>query len=209
MIGWSRFTLVYLLLTMAILYINLHAVATVPMNRSFSEFPSGVGEWHMLSQRRFSEGVLKVLRPTDYLYRTYAKNGLPAELYIGYHSGAKGEGGIHSPKHCLPGNGWYEAYSQRKTVTMRDKEVTMVEAVYQKGERKELFLYWFQMQGKTLADEYSLKLAEITHSLTSGRKDTAFIRISIPFEGDQADARAAGLQFVRDFFPVIETFLPS
>jgi EpsI family protein len=210
MIKSSRFVIVYILLAVTALYINLHADAAVLMNKPFSAFPVQVQGWHLLSEAQFSQSILDVLRPTDYLSRIYGVgDGKGAQLYIGYHSGAKGEGGIHSPKNCLPGSGWYEASSKRSSLDVGGKKVHLVQAVYQKGESKELFIYWFQVQGKTLSDEYSLKLAEITNSMLHRRKDAAFVRVSVPFEGDEEAALATGTKFVRDFYPLIQDFLPS
>jgi len=210
MIKNSRFIAVYALLIVVGLYINLHADITVPMNRPFEEFPVNCQEWRMTSQHSFSDGVLEALKPTDYLSRQYAgAQGNRINLYIGYHGGGKEGGEIHSPKHCLPGSGWYEASSARMEFDTAGRKVNLVKAVYQKGEAKELFLYWFQVQDKTLSDEYSLKLAGITGSMLQRRRDATFIRVSVPFEGNEEEAMAAGSRFVRDFFPVIREFLPS
>jgi EpsI family protein len=209
MVKNSRFITVYTLLIVVSLYINLHADIAIPMNRPFGEFPINCQEWRMISQSTFSESVLGVLKPTDYLSRQYADpQGKKINLYIGYHGGSKESGEIHSPKHCLPGSGWYEASTARMEFDAGGRKINLVKAVYQKGESKELFLYWFQVQEKTLSDEYSLKLAEITGSMLQRRRDAAFIRVSVPFEGDVAGAMATGVGFVRDFYPVIREFLP-
>lgn len=88
-------------------------------------------------------------------------------------------------------------------------KVNLVQAVYQKGDRRELFLYWFQVQDKTISDEYSLKIAEITNSIINRRRDASFIRISIPFESDEQGAVATGERFVKDFMPALREFLPE
>jgi EpsI family protein len=205
-----RFIPVYLLLAITGLYVNLHADVTVPMNKSFDQFPLVVQGWRMVYQREFSEQVLDVLKPTDYLYRAYrTDDGRVAQLYIGYHGGGKDGGEIHSPKHCLPGSGWTAASSKRTELVIDGKKISLVRAVYQKGESKELFFYWFQVRDRTLADEYALKLAEIGNSLLHRRRDASFIRISVPVGGDLEQSIGAGEQFVRDFYPVIAQFLPT
>jgi EpsI family protein len=205
-----RFIVVFILLTVTSLYINLHADITVPTNKPLSKFPAVNKAWRMTSQSEFSENVLSVLKPTDYLSRQYkGADGAKVALYIGYHGGGKDSGGIHSPKHCLPGSGWYEVSSKRDYLEVNGERINLVHAVYQKGESKEMFLYWFQVKGKTLSEEYSLKLAEITTSFLYRRRDTAFIRVSVPFEADEQSATDIGERFVRDFFSVIREFLPT
>jgi len=210
MINRSRFLIVYILLIGAGLYVNLHAESPVPINKPFSTFPSQVGGWRMVSEMQFSKQVLDVLKPADYLSRSYTSTGQgrEVEIYIGYHDGAKGGGGVHSPKHCLPGSGWYEASSRRTSLEINGNDIDLVEAVYQKGETKVLLYYWFQVQEKTLPDEYSLKLAEIFNSMLHQRKDAAFVRISVPFQGERERALATGGRFIRDFYPLIKEFLP-
>ena len=209
MIKNSRFIIVCILLAVTALYINLHSDITVPTNKPLAEFPIVNRGWRMVSQSEFNENVLNVLKPTDYLYRQYAgPDGARVNLYIGYHGGGEESGEIHSPKHCLPGSGWYEVSAGKKELVIVGKEINLVEAIYQQGENRELFLYWFQVRGKTLADEYSLKLSEILNSLLYRRRDSAFIRISVPFETDENRANVAGERFIRDFDAEFQRFLP-
>lgn len=211
MIKPFRFIIVYALIIVVGLYINLHADVAVPMNRPFSEFPRTLGNWKLVAETSFSENVLNVLKPTDYLSREYVStvDGSRVHLYIGYHNGSKEAGGIHSPKHCLPGSGWYEVVSGKFPVELQGHTAQVVRAVYQKAEQKTLFLYWFQMKGKILNNEYALKLGEITNSLRYGRRDEAFIRISVPFATSQEQTEELARRFTREFKPVIDSFLPS
>ncbi|MDH4100913.1 MAG: EpsI family protein [Nitrospirota bacterium] len=210
MINKSRFIAVYGLLLAAALFVNLHADISVPLNRPLSEFPVNVQGWRMVSQTTFSDTVLKVLKPADYLSRTYVDaNGRSIDLYIGYHSGGKGMGGIHSPRHCLPGSGWYETSSTKGRVDVGGENVNIVKAVYQKGETKDLFLYWFQVIDKSITSEYALKIAEITNSVMHRRRDESFIRISLPMQGNLEETSATGEAFIRDFYPVIREYLPK
>jgi EpsI family protein len=83
-----------------------------------------------------------------------------------------------------------------------------VRAVYQKGDSRELFLYWYQVRDHSLSDDYSLKLAEIVNSVLYRRRDATFIRVSVPVESDIDQATTRGEQFIRDFEPSFREFLP-
>ena len=164
----------------------------------------------MTAQERFTEDILSVLKPTDYLSRRYEGSTVGrVGFYIGYHDGGKESGEIHSPKNCLPGSGWQQLSSERMDLKEPLGTINLVKAVYQKGSSRELFLYWFQMRDKTIADEYVLKLAGISSSVVHGRKDAAFIRVSVPFEVDEQEAAATGIRFIRDVYPLIREFLPA
>ena len=210
MIGKSHFLAIYLLLAAAGLYLNLHKDLSVPINRPLEQFPVAVSNWRMASEGQLSSDVQNVLKASDTLVRQYVgAQGEKVQLYIGYHGGGKGGGEIHSPKHCLPGSGWFERSSAREKVKAGGEELNLVQAVYQKGESNELFLSWYQVRGKSLSEEFSLKGQQIVNSVLHGRRDASFIRISVPFQGDQQRALAVGQRFLQDFLPQIRSFLPS
>lgn len=205
-----RFAIVYLLFGLVAVYLYLHTDVSVPINKPFEEFPRTQAGWQMTGKSEFSAAVLGVLKVADYLSRQYADaDGNKVSLYLGYHSGGKGSGGIHSPKHCLPGSGWLELSTRQGELQMGGVHLNVVRAVYQKGGQKELYLYWYQVKGQTLSSDYLLKLAEIKNSLLYSRRDSAFIRISVPFESDEQVASARAEKFARDFYPAIQAFLPQ
>lgn len=209
-VSFAKFGAVYTLLIAAALYINTHTDQAVPTNRPFSDFPHQVSGWKMTQSTQFSADVIEVLQPTDYIARQYrGADGATVNLYVGYHNGAKGGGGIHSPKHCLPGSGWFEVYTRPEVLASTKGERNVVRAVYQKGDNKEMFLYWFQMIDKTINNEFALKFAEIRNSLFHHRRDQAFIRISVPFDHDEARAKVVQEAFVRDMEGVFNEFLPK
>jgi len=44
---------------------------------------------------------------------------------------------------CLPGSGWFVLSEEKRTLKVEGKELPFVQAVYQNGDQKELFLYFF------------------------------------------------------------------
>jgi EpsI family protein len=204
-----RFILVYVLFAVAGLIITTHRDAAVPTNKPFSQFPLQVNSWHMSKQNEFSDSILNVLKPTDYLSRQYTgANRKTVSLYLGYHGGGKNGGEIHSPKHCLPGSGWYEVSTQRGELATGNGTINLVRALYQKGDSKELFLYWFQVRDQSISNEYSLKIAQIINSALHKRRDATFVRVSVPVATDINQANSDGEQFIRDFSPHFKEFLP-
>ncbi|MFA7059611.1 MAG: exosortase A [Pedobacter sp.] len=205
-----KFVSVFVLLTTVALYLNLHKDLEVPMNKTFDQFPKVVSGWRMTQEFAMADNIQKVLRATDTLTRRYeAADGKLVDLYIGYHGGGKDSGEIHSPKHCLPGSGWFEVSTKRRLLDVSGSKINLVQAVYRKGDNRQMFLYWFQVQDKTISDEYSLKIAEIVNSIINRRRDASFIRISVPFESDEQGAVAIGERFIRDLLPTMHEFLPE
>jgi EpsI family protein len=210
MIRTHRFIIVYLLLALTALYLQFHRDDPTPMNKPFAEFPRLIADWKTTSETTMAANVLNVLKPTDYLSRQYVdKSGRSIGLYIGYHDGGKETGEIHSPKHCLPGSGWAVVSGARSELTVGNERIKLASAVYRKGEEKELFLYWFQVRGVTMSEEFSLKWAEIVNSLLHGRQEATFVRISVPVAGNEQEARSAGERFIRNIYPLLNQFLPA
>jgi len=204
-----RYIIVYILLGLTALFIATHENIEVPVNEPLTDISTDLNEWTMVSQYHFDAQVLEVLKPTDYLYRSYKdRAGNRVTLYLGYHSGGPGSGPIHSPKQCLPGGGWFKLSEVKRTIQVAGKELPFVQAVYQNDDQKELFFYFFQVKGRALTDEYSLKIAEISNSIFHNRRDSAFIRISIPFQGELSEATAVGDRFLASIYPQIESVLP-
>ena len=205
----TKYVVVYLLLGLTALFIATHANVEVPVNKPLADISTTPGEWTMVRQTRFNPQVLEVLKPTDYLYRIYKdRAGNIVTLYIGYHSGGPGSGQIHSPKQCLPGGGWFELSEEKRTIRVAGMELPIVQAIYKKNDQKELFLYFFQVKGQILSNEYSLKFAEISNSILNNRRDAAFIRISVKFEDDLDEATNAGDRFLAEIYPHIADVLP-
>lgn len=202
-----RFLVVFVLLVLAGTFIHTHTTASVPVHKPLSEVPVAINSWRLLGQSSFSKDVLDLLRPTDYLVRRYQEgNGGVVDLYVGYHGGGKNERGIHSPRNCLPGSGWYEVSSYPMQVETSVGVIDLVRAEYAYGEYTTSFYYWFDVRGESLSDEYALKWAELVGGLLYGRKDASFIRISVPSQVPDPDGVAS--RFIKDVYPVLNTFLP-
>lgn len=205
----GRFLIIYALILAIGLFTHCWATLDVPVSRSLGDFPPDLGHWSMAGSTVFSQEILDVLKPSDYLDRRYVNpEGVGINVYVGYHSGGPGVGAIHSPKNCLPGSGWFEMSSEPVVLKLPDRTIHAVYSLYRKGATEMAFVYWFELDGYTVDDEYKLKLAEIANSITKRRKDSAFLRFTLPVTGDRDQALKALEDFIAVFDPVIHEFLP-
>ena len=206
-----KFVLVFALLIVAGAYIQLVEPRPILLDRPLSEFPARVGEWRMIREDIFSPEIMAILRPTDYMSRDYVDGqGHRVTLYIGYHGGRKGDGGIHSPRNCLPSSGWYINSSELVPIRLHDgRDINIVDTVMSKNVHTISFYYWYQVRGGILTNEYALKLSEMWNSFTARRKDAAFIRVSMPISDPHEGRDPALDRFVADFYPLIHQSLPK
>lgn len=200
-------TLLLLIAGLVLHYVPFYQV--VPLKRPFAEFPLQHNGWVGRDQL-FSDVILDKLKVTEYLSREYVRNGQRLSLYVGYYGAQKEGAQIHSPKHCLPGGGWQKLSERTGTTDVAGYgRVKFVEAVYQKGENKESFVYWYRMKNATITSDYGLKWYMILNSLRYQRNDAAFIRLSAPASGDAQGTLQAIESFMRDFLPLMKNFLPD
>jgi len=191
-------------------FIHFHNDLAVPLARPLDEFPVTVGRWHMIHEWRFGSAILKNLKATGYVSRLYRDDqGREVELYLGYHDGGPDAGPIHSPRNCLPGGGWLKRVDKTVPVALDGREMKAVLAAYDKDGKTVTMLYWFQVSGKVVTNEYALKLSEILGSMTSRRRDSAFVRMSTEISDEDGVAERALHDFAEAAYPEIESFMPA
>ena len=132
---------------------------------------------------------------TSYIARTYAKNDQTLAILVGFHDSHQHGVSIHTPKNCLPGDGWEIWQSTSPEVVFDGRPVTInLYRIYRAGERLAV-LYWYQSRGRVTANEFAAKLMLMRDGLFEGRTSGSFVRIVLP---DQPELICQGLQFAQD-----------
>ncbi len=171
--------------------------------------PKSIGPWHSIQDTAFDAATLRVLRPTDYVMRTYTnKERTPITLYIGYHDGSPSAGPIHSPKNCLPGGGWEFKSTEKISMQAQGNTIPLIRAVLSKDGQSTTFYYWYQVRGEVITSDLDMKIAEFLGTVMDRRKDAAFIRLSIDSENKEKEVQTMR-NFFQNAYPIIQTYLPS
>jgi EpsI family protein len=188
-------------------FVPLHR--DIPLKRPFSQFPLQVNGWTG-KNFTFDEVILEKLRVSEYMSREYMNPPHRVQLYVGFYNAQKEGAQIHSPKHCLPGGGWRAVGETTRTATLPGfGPVHYMESVYQKGDEKQVFVYWYQMKNATVTGDYGLKMQMILNSLRYRRNDGAFIRLSAPVRGSEAETVASLGKFMNEVLPRLRECLPD
>lgn len=178
---------------------------------ALKDFPSLIAGWEMRKDYPMEEEVQKVLKATDYLVRDYVKANSLANLYIAYFQSQRSGIAPHSPKNCLPGNGWVEESSDRINIDVPG--FAPIEAnryTVQKGEVRSVVLYWYQSRQRTIASEYKAKVFVMADAIRYNRTDTSLVRVITQVVGGNKDlANQNALQFARDVYPTLAKQLPQ
>ncbi|MCX7089521.1 MAG: VPLPA-CTERM-specific exosortase XrtD [Methylococcales bacterium] len=186
-----------------------------PSRRHFVNFPLQINEWKGI-EVGMEQKYIDTLQFDDYIIANYARltDTAPVNFYVAYYSSQRQGASVHSPKSCLPGDGWLMGDFEQKvipSVTMPNGQPLMVNrVVISKGDAKQLVYYWFQQRGRIITNEYLAKWFLFWDALTRKRTDGALVRLVIPLnetqtvvQGDQTlDAFIqAGIPLLPDYVP--------
>ena len=150
---------------------------------------------------------------STYLLRNYSAL-LPSgkrhgfSVYVGYYE-RQGQGRtIHSPKNCLPGNGWEPLTSSRIAVKTDDGTVEVNRYILQRGGQRALVLYWYQGRGRVEANEYLVKRDLLVDAAVKRRSEEALVRVMIPIVSGQTATDELASRIARALIPAADRALP-
>ena len=199
-----------LLLGASVLLHTLHHGERTVLRRPLSELPYTLGPWTG-EERPLQDRIVQAVSVSDYTNRIYVDQaGGPIQLYIGYYASQRTGDTIHSPKNCLPGNGWDPIQSGDVTISLQGgRQIVVNEYVIQQDLNKQMVFYWYQSQGRVIASEYSAKFWMVADAISRNRTDGALVRVITPMNDGEENARARLTQFTQILFPQLEGILPN
>lgn len=202
------------LLVGAALFLRIHnQQEIIPEREPFHSFPHQIGAW------RGSDSVipvdsLAVLGNGDFLLRNYqtASSTAPlVNLFLAYFPSQRTGDTIHSPKHCLPGEGWFAVESRELSLAIPGQAPFPANRyLITKGGQRALVLYWYQAHDRAIASDYKARLDLIADSIRYNRSDGSLIRVStlmLPEEG-AAVAQQRLVSFLTGVMPLLGRYIP-
>ncbi len=174
--------------------------AVIPPRQEFASFPLELGDWRCGEKLQIDDKTLRNLGASDYLICNFFREGYgPVGLYVGYHAtqvreegGGSGENSIHPPAHCLPGSGWDIIDSRNVPLALPGlpaPQARVKRLVVAKGRERQLVYYWYQSQGRVIAEDWQKILYVGLDRAVRGRTDGSLVRFTIPIQRDD-DERA-------------------
>lgn len=197
------------------LYAKFSRTEKVTVAKQLSQFPNQLGSWSKVQDGVVDEETQKVLQADDTMTRFYAdaNTKLGANLFVASFRSQRTGVAPHSPKNCLPGNGWSPLVDDRIQVSLPDRSapIEVNRYIIQRGDSRSLVLYWFQTKDRAVASEYAAKFYTMRDAIIENRTDTALVRVIIPLarDTDAEAARTAAEGFVRAFYRPLLSFLPA
>jgi EpsI family protein len=214
-----RFWVVLLLLLAAFTTLHLRAsVDRVPPSEPLNLVPQTMSSWTS-QDVPISQETLDVLGDGRFLNRIYT-NSTPAgrqleppvSLFIGYFPTQRTGQSIHSPQNCLPGAGWTFVSSSKIYLQSPElKNYPVGEYVIANGNARQVVLYWYLAQGRSIANDYVAKAYMMADAIRYNRTDGALVRLVTPLDSNEslASAQARVIKFADGLVPMLPRFIPN
>lgn len=187
----------------------------IPERKPFLHFPLKIGNWQGRNDY-LSQSYLNRLKLTDYVLVNYAQpetNNI-VNFYSTYYKSQRTGESVHSPRSCIPGDGWQiTSFSQLALpqIKLDGIPVNVDRAVIEKGDSKQLVYYWFQQRGRSITNEYLVKWYLFYDAIAMNRTDGSLIRLVTSVgEGEDIELADQRLQsFMKDLMPELTAYLPG
>jgi exosortase D (VPLPA-CTERM-specific) len=183
----------------------------IPARKAFLSFPLYLGKWQGRNDY-LSQNYLDSLKLTDYTIINYAtpESGGNVNFYSAYYQSQRKGVSVHSPKGCIPGDGWQiTQFGQNDIpdIMLEGNPIEVNRAVIQKGSSRQLVYYWFQQRGRSITNEYLVKWYLFYDAISMNRTDGSLIRL-VTSVGEVEDITLAD-QRLQTFLKDVVTELPA
>ncbi|MFQ5736282.1 MAG: exosortase W [Thermodesulfobacteriota bacterium] len=181
--AWA--TAVVILAAIGVAY-SFYSPSPVPLGRSLAEFPMAAGPWKGSPSDYYGTDALRVPDATDELNAVYrSASGRAVGLYIGYLDS-------QTQDRELIGTHFSKLYMDMSEfiVPGPGAGMTVNRTVLKKGPRESVVLFWYNLNGRPVANRYSAKLATAVDGLVHRQTNGAFVMVTAEFDGDEDMQRA-------------------
>ncbi len=205
--------LTLVLVAQAVLFYSASHGEITPLPLALAGMPAMVGDWKLAQEGVVDEDTRAVLKADDLLSRWYTGPEGGANLFIAYFKTQRQSQSPHSPRNCLPGAGYQPVENESGPIDVQvaGGPIHINKFVVVKGDDESIVLYWYQSQGRVIADEFAAKFYLILDSIRNHRSDTALVRVVVPVTAHSTPQQASqtAIDFVQAMYPMISSWLPS
>ena len=199
-------------LTSVFVYWKAPSIA-IEKNISLKQALADIYGWENNGFSSLDQKIVDALELDDYVNQSYTKRQDIVSLYIGYYLTTKKVGAAHDPLVCFPGQGWVLTDKKSGKLILNqetDSSLSYFSMIAQRGQQKELIIYWFQSYDQTNPDTLSQKISSLWGKILNNREDNAFVRITTPIGGKSiSESQETIFKFIQDFYPVFLEYVRS
>ena len=83
-----------------------------------------------------------------------------------------------------------------------ERPIHINQYVVEKGQAQSVVYYWYQSQGRVIADEFAAKFYLVSDSISHHRSDSALVRVVVPIpQAERKRRKRSGPILCRRFIP--------
>jgi exosortase D (VPLPA-CTERM-specific) len=161
-------------------------VEPVPLKKSLDQFPVEI-DGRIGKHSTMDESIWEKVGAQSYVLINYQKKGEPGINFYTAHYEYQRKAGdfIHSPKLCLPGEGWFIESNDTRYIerSASDEEFPVLRfnelIIERRGERR-LVYFWYQGRNRNFTSEYMAKFYMVWDGVMHRRTDGALVRLVMP-----------------------------
>ena len=204
-----------ILIVMAVVSLSIETREEfIPQRSLFSGYPDDLGEWKG-KDSTMEQKYLKLLKLDDYLMTDYRNDiGDSVNFYVAYYASQKAGESAHSPRSCIPGDGWLisDLRTQKlEGAKTKGGDFNVNRLLISRGEDKQIVYYWFQQRGRNITNEYAVKWYLLWDSIVLNRSDGSLIRLTTSLKPgeDIANADRRLTEFAKVIQPSLSKYIPE
>jgi len=180
----------------------------IPLTKALAKIPG----WRMTSPVPLDPRIARALKLDDYINANFSNGKNTVSLYIGYYFSDKKLGAAHDPMVCFPGQGWTLSKIDTGLLQLQQGKnsdnILFSIMVANKGDQKQLIIYWFQSYDKTNTNTFSQKVSSFFERVTHRSEGNAFVRIITSLNGQtRKEAQKTVENFIRAFYPLFLKYI--
>lgn len=181
-------------------------------SKSLSQFPPMLGQWRA-SESRLPPSVEAVAGASDYFYGDFLSTyNNKINLYIAYYQDQKKGPAPHSPKVCIPGDGWVITSDTPVLITSSNgKSHEVSRLIISKDEHTIVTYYWLK-QGKNIyRQQFVARFNLIWFAIKENRADAALIRMVSEVDNNEKieDTDKRMQEMATELLDVISDYVPD
>jgi EpsI family protein len=180
----------------------------LPAPPDLAQVPLSIDGWQRFAEVPIAAATIQQLGADRSLERTYIHqaNGTSVDLFVAWFQSQRGgTTQPHSPKVCMPGNGWLPVESGVIRLNTSAGELPVQRYVVSNRGMRAVALYWYQSPRRVMTGEWEAKFFTFFDGIRDRRTDTAIVRIFTALSPNGTEEAAA---LARAVYPLLRNLLP-
>ena len=185
---------------------------TIVSSKPLSQFPVVLGQWRA-SESRLPPSIEAVAGASDYYYGDFVSSvSNKVNLYIAYYEDQKQGAAPHSPKVCIPGDGWVITSDEPILIKSKNgKSHEVSRLLIRKDNHTIVTYYWLKQGSKVFRQQFVARLDLIWFAIKENRADAALIRMVSEVGSNEKleDTERRMQEMATELLDVISDYVPD